>query len=93
MDTYTNTEVDTLLYTNSTSTSFMDSTLQSYLTNNQLSDTYYNKAEIDDLINSDSNIFHTKTQIDTIWGIYYLAVVDRNPVLGSYSRAIQIRWF
>ena len=71
LNTYTKTEVDTLLF-NSSSQSFSAMSLISlelglnYKTAIQLAETYYSKAEVDNLITFDPNFVYTKTEINSI---------------------------
>ena len=68
LDTYTKTEVDTLLF-NSSSQAFSAISLinleleLNYLANTQLTETYYNKADIDNLITFGPNVVYTKQRL------------------------------
>ena len=67
LNTYTKTEVDTLLF-NSSSQAFSALSLinleleLNYKTATQLAETYYNKAEVDNLITFDPNVVYTKNK-------------------------------
>lgn len=59
--------------------------MQSYLTNHQIAEACYNKAEIGDMINSGLDSFYTKIQINDLLYGNYSTIVDRNLVLFLYS--------
>ena len=94
-NTYTKTEVDTLLFTSSpqsfSAISLINIELElNYKTATQLAETYYNTAEVDNLITFDPNVVCTKTEINPILNSNYSTTDGRDQLFLAYSSTNQI---
>ena len=61
-----------------------------YKTATQLAETYYNKAEVDNLMTFGPNVVYTKTEINSILNSNYSTIEDRDQLFLAYPSTNQI---